>query len=97
MHYSDVRKDLKGYVAKIAKFLEVDLNKEELKTVTERCSIQHMKKVNKFNYKMPLSQDKGKWDVNNDHILYSGSIIKKGEIGTGESYTNNNDHKSSSV
>lgn len=85
MHYSDVRKDLKGYVAKIAKFLEVDLNKEELKTVTERCSIQHMKKVNKFNYKMPLSQDKGKWDVNNDHILSSGSIIKKGEIGTGAS------------
>merc|ERR1712127_552109 len=38
MHYSDVRTDLKGWVSKIAKFLEVDLTRKELDTVTNRCS-----------------------------------------------------------
>ncbi len=45
LHYSDVRKDLKGSVAKIADFLEVDLSPSELDVVVDRCSLQHMKKV----------------------------------------------------
>lgn len=48
LHYSDVRKDLKGSVAKIAKFLDVKLSSSELNTVVNRCSIEHMKKVSSF-------------------------------------------------
>lgn len=84
MHYSDLRKDLKGSIKKIAKFLEVDLNGSQLKKVTERCSIDHMKKVNRFLYKMPLNQDKGHWDPD-DSIITPGGMINKGGVGTGGS------------
>lgn len=85
LHYSDVRKDLKGHVKKIAKFLEVDLSGSELDTVTQRCGIDHMKKVNKFNYLMPLNQDKGKWDAEKDHVIASGALVRKGGVKTGAS------------
>lgn len=84
MHYSNIRKDLKGHVSMIAKFLEVDLTGSELKKVTERCGIEHMKKVNKFNYKMPLNTDAGLWDVDKDTIVVSGSMVKKGAVGKGK-------------
>ena len=84
MHYADVRKDLKGHVAKIAKFLEVDLNEEELDVVTQRCSIEHMKTIpDKFGYKMPLSLDKGLWDADNDFIVKTGSMVNSGQVGKG--------------
>lgn len=83
LHYSDVRRDLKGYIAKIARFLEVELTEEELEIITERCSIEHMRKVNKFKYLMPLNTDKRVWDVNTDTILKSGTLVNKGEIGKG--------------
>ena len=85
LHYSNVRRDLKGHVAKIAKFLEVDLNKVELETVTERCSLEHMKKVDRFKYKMPLNQDKGLWDADEGFLIVSGALTNKGGVGTGES------------
>ena len=83
LHYSNVRKDLKGHVAKIARFLEVELTEEELEIITERCSIDHMRKANKFKYLMPLNTDKRVWDANNDTILKSGTLVNKGEIGKG--------------
>lgn len=83
LHYSNVRRDLKGHVAKIAKFLEVDLNKVELETVTERCSLEHMKKVDRFKYKMPLNQDKGLWDADEGFLIVSGALTNKGGVGTG--------------
>jgi hypothetical protein len=61
----------------------VELSEEELDIVTERCSIEHMKKVNKFNYLLPLNTDKGLWDVKKDTILNSGTLVNKGEIGRG--------------
>ena len=76
LHYTDARKDLKGHVAKIAKFLEVDLNEKELETVTKRCSLEHMKKVDKFNYQMPLNKEKGVFAVND------GAMTRKGGVGT---------------
>jgi len=78
LHYTDARKDLKGHVAKIAKFLEVDLNEKELETVTKRCSLEHMKKVDKFNYQMPLNKEKGVFAVND------GAMTRKGGVGIGE-------------
>ena len=84
LHYTNVRNDLKGSVDKIAKFLEVDLTDDELERVTERCSIDHMKKVNKFNYMLPLNQDKGLWDAEKDHIMKSGTMVNKGGVKTGE-------------
>lgn len=84
MHYTNVRRDLKGHVAKLASFLEVELSEKELDKVTERCGIEHMKKVNRFEYKMPLNMDKGLWDVDKDTIVNEGKLIGKGGVGTGK-------------
>lgn len=84
LHYSNVRNDLKGSIKKIAKFLDVDLKSSQLNTVTKRCGIDHMKKVNnRFSYKLPLNQDKGLWDADDAHIVETGTMIKKGGVGTG--------------
>lgn len=53
-------------------------------SVTERCGIEHMKKVNRFNYLMPLNKDKGLWDPNKDTIVKDNELVNKGLIGTGE-------------
>ena len=84
MHYSNVRRDLKGHVAKLASFLEVKLSEKELDKVTERCGIEHMKTVNRLDYKMPLNMDKGLWDVDKDTIMNEGKMIGKGGVGTGK-------------
>ena len=82
LHYSDVRKDLKGHVAKIAKFVEVDLTEDELETVTQRCSFEHMKSLpDKFNYRMPLNTDTEYWDSKTDHMMESGSMTNKARVG----------------
>jgi len=83
MHYSNVRRDLRGHVDKIAKFLDVELSEDELDIITERCSIEHMKKVNKFNYLMPLNTDRGLWDAEKDTVINDGKLVNKGEIGRG--------------
>ena len=85
MHYADVRKDLKDHVSKIAKFLEVDLNQNELDVVTKRCGIEHMKSLpDKFGYKMPLNLDKGLWDSEKDTIVKTGAMVNTGEVGKGK-------------
>ncbi len=43
-----------------------------------------MKKVNRFNYLMPLNKDKGLWDPNTDTIVKDNELVNKGLIGTGE-------------
>mmetsp|Transcript_3920 Transcript_3920/g.8641 ORF Transcript_3920/g.8641 Transcript_3920/m.8641 type:complete len:383 (+) Transcript_3920:92-1240(+) len=86
LHYSNVRKDLKGTVAKLAKFLEVDLTWKELNTITKSCSLEHMKKddkVGRFSYTMPLSRDKF-WDAENDTVLTEGSMTRTGYVGKGQ-------------
>jgi len=84
LHYSNVRKDLKGHVAKIAKFLEVDLTIAELNRVTKRCGIEHMRSVDRFQYRMPLNQDSSIWDADKDHVVNSGALTNKGGVGTGK-------------
>lgn len=84
LHYTNVRKDLKGSIKKIAKFLDVNLSAGELNTVTKRCSIDHMKKVDAFNYLMPLNRDRG-WDNSKDHVIKTGKLVGKGGIKTGSS------------
>jgi hypothetical protein len=84
LHYSDVRKDLKGNVAKVAEFVGVDLSEDELEVVTERCGIEHMRKVNRFNYMLPLNTDKGLWDLDQNFILKDGKLIQSGQVGRGE-------------
>ena len=81
-----MRKDLKRHVEKIAKFLDVKLSGSELAKVTRRCSIDHMKKVNKFNYLMPLNKDKGYWDAAKDFIIKDNQLVNKGEVGKGKSW-----------
>lgn len=53
-------------------------------TVSERCSIDHMKKVNRFNYLMPLNKDDGLWDSTTDKIIKDNELINKGLVGKGE-------------
>eukprot|EP00448_Togula_jolla_P012470 CAMPEP_0170607230 /NCGR_PEP_ID=MMETSP0224-20130122/20942_1 /TAXON_ID=285029 /ORGANISM="Togula jolla, Strain CCCM 725" /LENGTH=409 /DNA_ID=CAMNT_0010932379 /DNA_START=58 /DNA_END=1287 /DNA_ORIENTATION=+ len=55
MHYSDMVKDGRSLVLKLAKFLEVDLTEDETDKVVQMCSFAHMKE-NKhlFDYKQPL-------------------------------------------
>ena len=84
LHYSDARRDLRGHVAKIANFLDVVLTDEELDKVTERCGIEHMKKLSKFDYLMPLNKDKGLWDVHKDTIVNSGTLVDTGDVGMGK-------------
>ena len=84
MHYADVRKDLKGHVSKLAKFLDVELTESELETVTERCGIDHMKeKADQLRYLMPLNTDGGHWDVWKDHIVTKGGMTRHGRVNTG--------------
>lgn len=55
LHYSDMAKDTRKLVEKIASFLKVNLTEDELIKTTEMCSFEHMKKHNYlFDYKLPL-------------------------------------------
>lgn len=56
-------------------------------SVTSRCSIDQMKKVNRFNYWMPLNTDAGLWDPHTDSIVKDNELVNKGLIGKGESET----------
>ena len=85
LHYTDERKDLKGTVKKVSKFLEVDLTEDQLDTVTQRCSFEHMKKVDRFLHTLPLNKDEGVWDLDKDHIMESGSMTNKARLNTGAS------------
>ena len=79
-HYADAVKDLRGHVTKLSKFVGVDLNKEELDTVVERCGMPHMKKnAHMFKYRLPLSD---KWSSAN--IMELGAMTRKGGVGTGK-------------
>lgn len=43
-----------------------------------------MKKVNRFNYLMPLNKDETMWDTSIDTIVKDNELVGKGEIGKGE-------------
>lgn len=87
LHYTNVRQNPRLYIEKIAKFLEVELTVEELDTVQQRCSIEHMRNVDLFGYKLPLNKDgKGLWDIDNHYLMARGSMTKEGRLGTGEFY-----------
>lgn len=84
LHYSDVRKDLKGSVEKIAEFMDVSLTSSELNKVTKMCSLDHMKKVDKFGYLMPLNTDGADlWDTK-DTITVKGAMTVSGGVNTGK-------------
>jgi hypothetical protein len=44
-----------------------------------------MKKVNRFNYMMPLNRDEGLWDSDADKIIKDNELVNKGLVGKGES------------
>lgn len=52
--------------------------------VSERCSIDHMKKVNRFNYLMPLNKDDNMWNTETDTIVRDNQLVNKGLVGKGE-------------
>jgi len=44
IYYEDLKKDFRGEVTKLAKFLEVDLSEEKLSEISDKCTIDSMKK-----------------------------------------------------
>ncbi len=79
LHYSDAKKDLRSTVGQLAKFYEVQLSKEEMKTVVEKCSFKHMKQnTHLFNMELPLNPKfKGT-------IVQNGAMTRKGVDGQGK-------------
>ena len=43
-----------------------------------------MKKVNRFNYLMPLNKDTGLWDANVDYVIKDNQLVNKGLVGKGQ-------------
>lgn len=87
LHYADARKDLAGTVARIARFVGVDLTPDEATEVTRRCGIEHMKTIShKFDYTQ--------WAGDGSRVMcgtdgcpgVDGSLIRTGQIGGGEAF-----------
>ena len=79
LHYNDIKKDLTGTIAKIAKFVNIELTEEELETISQRCSFDHMKSQRaKFNYQLPLNPDFP------GSAMVPGTLVNKGQAGRGK-------------
>ena len=85
LHYSDLRKDLRGSVKKIAEFVGVSLTSEEFEEVVHKADIKHMSTI-KDKFKIMIYGN-----PNVDFALCSkeacgeeASIIFKGSVGTGK-------------
>ena len=84
LHYSDIRKDLAGTITKIANFLEVALTDGEHATVTERCSLDHMKEnEHMFLGTLPLSLDSDLWDQETMRLISPKEMIRTGHVNKG--------------
>ena len=82
LHYSDVKRDLAGAVARIASWLGVELTDDERAKVVEKCGITHMKAhPERFVYELPLNPDYGAPGING--IMHPGSMTRKGVDGDG--------------
>lgn len=64
--------------------MDVSLTSSELNKVTKMCSLDHMKKVDKFGYLMPLNTDGADlWDTK-DTITVKGAMTVSGGVNTGK-------------
>lgn len=43
-----------------------------------------MKKVNRFNYMMPLNKDTKLWNASTDKIIKDNELVNKGLVGKGK-------------
>lgn len=76
LHYADAKKDLKGTVQQLAKFLDVNLTEDQVKTVTERCGIDYMRRRDHlFLYSLPLNQDSF-WNITTGRAVKPGSMVR---------------------
>lgn len=82
LHYADARKDMKGTVTKLAKFLNVDLSLIQHAQVVKKCGMKYMKEhTDQFSYALPLNEDYAKRDA---RIMRNGSMTRNGNIGDGK-------------
>lgn len=82
LHYSDVKKDLRGSVAKIADFVGVKMTSQELNNVSNRCSIEHMRSPHlQGRYQVQLVVNK--MNGGNNVVVKPGSTVRSGKIGEG--------------
>lgn len=82
--YEKMLKDPRGHVAKISKFLGVDLTEEEIDTITHMTDFAEMKKIGgRFNYVL--------WANSQDPtqvVMIDGKLLRKGKKGGGSSFFN---------
>jgi len=73
MHYSDMVKDTGLLVARLSRFLGVELTNTEFDKVVEKCSFSHMKNNSHlFDYRLPLNPGFGS-------IMYPSQFVKSGQ------------------
>eukprot|EP00621_Florenciella_sp_RCC1693_P011547 CAMPEP_0182527288 /NCGR_PEP_ID=MMETSP1323-20130603/3746_1 /TAXON_ID=236787 /ORGANISM="Florenciella parvula, Strain RCC1693" /LENGTH=327 /DNA_ID=CAMNT_0024736255 /DNA_START=59 /DNA_END=1042 /DNA_ORIENTATION=- len=85
LHYNDLKKDLKGGIKKIAKFVDVELNGKEFAAVEEKCGFVWMKENgDKFNYNV--------WNSPTPmNVMVDGTLINKGVSGRGKGFIDDDD------
>ncbi|EKX55282.1 hypothetical protein GUITHDRAFT_99063 [Guillardia theta CCMP2712] len=90
LHYADMKRNPVGGVKRLAEFLEVELNEEELNRVVHKCSIEHMKQhEEKFNYLLWANPSyNGSVMCGKDRCagITDGSLIQQGRIGEGHKW-----------
>jgi len=73
MHYSDMVKDTGLLVARLSRFLNVELTNTEFDKVVEKCSFDHMKNNSHlFDYQLPLNPGFGS-------IMYPSQFVNSGK------------------
>eukprot|EP00930_Biecheleria_cincta_P071441 TRINITY_DN58953_c0_g1_i1.p1 TRINITY_DN58953_c0_g1~~TRINITY_DN58953_c0_g1_i1.p1 ORF type:complete len:386 (-),score=60.44 TRINITY_DN58953_c0_g1_i1:195-1352(-) len=80
LHYSDLKKDIKGSLRKIASFVGVSVPESSWPLIEEKVSLKWMKE-NETIFKYDITSSKYKGTVLNDE---EGSMIRKGGIGDGK-------------
>lgn len=85
LHYSDMKRDQRAGVKKIAEFVGVSLTEEELDRVNEKCGISHMKSISERftvrTYGSPTADT-----VLCDPRACEGALIRTGQLNEGEAH-----------
>ena len=83
LHYTDLKKDRRNTIVKIAKFVGVELTTAQLNALEEKCSYSYMKKdPRQFGYRLPFHAD---FEMSFTTIKKANSMLHghRGKIGKG--------------
>lgn len=83
LHYTDLKKDRRNTIVKIAKFVGVELTNAQLNVLEEKCSYSYMKKdPRQFGYRLPFNAD---FEMSFTTVKKANSMLHghRGKIGKG--------------